>query len=103
MAAALAATTAARVAKPQPCSRGRFLVAGAPLIGVGLPGQPDAVVVQGGGVAIDSGCGLEKARIRATKSGTLVRKRWARFGALRGVRLNVRITPACDAMAASCA
>jgi hypothetical protein len=87
-------------AKPPPCSGGRYLVAGAPLM-PGLDAAPDVVDLAGRTVSVLSGCGPVKARVRATARGTKIRARWKSCPAIIGTaRLVGTIDVQCRSLAA---
>lgn len=102
---ALASIPGGAVAKKPPptrCADGRFRVEGPPLVTGGLVVPIDAVVVQGRQIGIDSGCGLRKANVKATRKSTVIGAQWPACGVVRKVRLKGRIaSPACDALAGS--
>ncbi len=93
---AFADVAPAKKAKPVACDPGRFVVEGAALVPAGA--SPD-VVVYGGGIAIDSGCGGVAGKIKATKKGTVVRAKWASCAGVAGkATLVAKIAADCATM-----
>jgi hypothetical protein len=89
---------AAKRPLPDPCPGGRFPVSGAL-----VPGGPDAdaIDVAGAQVAIDSGCPTVTAKVKQTRKFTRLTARWPSCGALRKVRLVVKIDAAtCESIQA---
>src|SRR5581483_8367209 len=68
--------------KPTACPGGRYLVQGDPLI-AGAMGT-DAVVLAGSNVSIASGCDDVKAKVKATKKGTIVAAHWKSCSGITG-------------------
>ena len=91
------APTLAHATHPAACPDGRYVVEGRSLLPSLLPVQ-DAVVIDHGTVAIESGCGAVPARIRRVPSGFLLRASWLQCGTVRRVRLAARITEGCALM-----
>jgi len=79
------------------CLDGRYLVFRQTLLGAATADKLDGVTLQGGAVALDSGCPLQPAHVTTTRSGTKIAASWDRCGALAGVRLRAVVTGAgCD-------
>jgi cysteine-rich repeat protein len=90
-------------AGPGSCPAGRFLVAGAPIIGgVIRPATvpaPDVLTLEGRRLSLASGCGPVRVRTRNSARGTTLRARWRSCADLPGrIRLRARIDAACNVL-----
>jgi len=88
--------------EPGVCTEGVFVVDGDPLVLTpavnATAAGPETIVVQDGQAAIPGVCAFVKARIHATRAGTIVHARWPACTGARNVVLNARIDPACMIM-----
>ncbi len=93
------ATPALAKPRPERCPGGRFIVTGAPL----LPDDPASahgpVTIESGRVSIGSACPPVKAKLKASRRGTIVRARWgSKCPGMRGAGLTATIGAGCAAM-----
>ena len=89
-------------AKLPPCPGGRYLVSGASLTGAPDATAPDVVAIDGRNVAVLSGCGPAKGRVRVVGQGTKLRVRWRSCAGLRGaVTLTGTIMEQCRTLTAT--
>jgi hypothetical protein len=83
----------------QPCEQGTFLVRGALLLPDPDLEPPDRVILEGGTIALASGCPPVPAEIHVTRRGTFVRAHWQECSGLaEEVRLKARIRRGCNEM-----
>ncbi len=87
----------AEAAKAPRCPDGSYVVLGQRLVTGDPAGAPvDLVTIAGRTVGIDSGCPPKRGLVKGTKTGTKIRVKWRRCGALRGVLLKALIDTACQ-------
>lgn len=89
----------ALAARSEPCPGGRLEVQGDPLLPQDLGGLADVVEVAADQIAIASGCGPTKAKLRQNAQGTRVKATWkACHGAPGKVKLKGSFDPACQTL-----
>jgi subtilisin family serine protease len=94
----LAGSLAARKRKPAPCPGGRFLLPASEALvaGATAPARDAIVLDAGGSLAIASGCGPTRARVKARRKGTRVGAKWKK-GACTGLKGAARLAATFDA------
>jgi len=86
------------------CPDGRYLVFRQTLLGAATADKLDGLTVQGGTVALDSGCPSRPAHMTSSRAGTKIAATWDHCGSLESVRLRAVVTGAgCDVVNGSVA